>query len=56
MTHLVVEILNNPISLGILSGALIILPILGISIIHGTPNEPNRTRATDNQEGMSGDD
>jgi hypothetical protein len=34
MTHLVVEILNNPVCLGILSGSLIILPIIGIAKIH----------------------
>ena len=39
MTHLIVEILNNPIGLGILGGSLIIFPIIGIAIIHDTSNE-----------------
>jgi hypothetical protein len=56
MIHLVVEILTNTVSLGILSGALVILPIIGIAKIHEAPNEPDRTRTSDNQKGMSGDD
>lgn len=39
MTHLVVEILNNQVCLGILSGALVILPIIGIAKIHDTNHE-----------------
>ena len=39
MTHLVVEILNNPISLGILCFALVMFPIIGIAKIHDTSNE-----------------
>jgi hypothetical protein len=34
--HLIVDILNNPVCLGILSGALIMVPIIGISKIHET--------------------
>ena len=39
MTHLVVEILNNPVSLGILCFALVMFPIIGIAVIHDTSNE-----------------
>ena len=56
MKQLVVEILTNPVGLGILSGALIILPIIGIAKIHEPPNESTTTRTSDNQKGMSGDD
>jgi len=56
MTHLIVEILNNQVCLGILSGALIILPIIGIAKIHEPPNEPITSRETGNSERMSGDD
>ena len=56
MTHLVVEILNNPVSLGILSGSLVILPILGIAHIHDTSNGSNQSRTSSHSEGVSGDD
>jgi hypothetical protein len=39
MTHLVVEILNNPVSLGILCFALVMFPIIGIAKIHDTSNQ-----------------
>jgi len=56
MTHLVVEILNNQISLGILCFALVMFPIIGIAKIHESPNESNTTRAFSNEERVSGDD
>ena len=56
MTHLVVEILNNPISLGMLCFALVMFPIIGIAKIHESPNESNQSRQTDITERMSGDD
>jgi hypothetical protein len=39
MTHLVVEILNNQISLGILCFALVMFPIIGIAKIHDTDKD-----------------
>jgi hypothetical protein len=39
MKHIIVEILTNPVGLGILSGSLIILPIIGIAKIHDTNNQ-----------------
>jgi len=56
MTHLVVEILNNPVCLGILSGSLIILPIIGIAKIHESPNGSDKPRTSSHSEGVSGDD
>jgi len=56
MTHLVVEILNNPVCLGILSGALVILPIIGIAKIHEPQNGPNKSRTSSDTERVSGDD
>jgi hypothetical protein len=56
MRHLVVEILTNTVSLGILSGALIILPIIGIAKIHEPPNESNRPRTSSDTERVPGDD
>ena len=56
MTHLIVEILNNQISLGILCFALVMFPIIGIAKIHDTPNESNQSRETGNPERVSGDD
>lgn len=56
MTHLIVEILNNPISLGILCFALVMFPIIGIAKIHEPPNESTQSRETGNTERMSGDD
>jgi hypothetical protein len=44
MSHLVVEILNNPVGLGILGGALIILPIIGIAKIHEPSNKKRSSR------------
>jgi len=56
MTHLVVKILNNPVGLGILGFSLVILPIIGIAKIHGTPNGSNQSRTSNHSEGVSGDD
>jgi len=56
MTHLVVQILNNPVSLGILSGALIILPIIGISQVHGASNGSVNPRSSSDTQRVSGDD
>ena len=56
MTHLIVEILNNPISLGILCFALVMFPIIGIAKIHESPNESTQPTETGNTERMSGDD
>jgi len=56
MRHLVVEILTNTVCLGILSGALIILPIIGIAKIHEPPNGKNKSRTSGNTERMPGDD
>lgn len=39
MRHLIVEILNNPVCLGIMGFSLIMLPIIGIAKIHDTSNE-----------------
>jgi len=52
MTHIAVEILNNPISLGILCFCLVMLPIIGIATIHESPNESNKPREVDNAEGV----
>jgi hypothetical protein len=56
MTHLIVEILNNPVSLGILCFALVMFPIIGIAKIHEPPNESNRSRPSSDTETVSGDD
>lgn len=56
MSHFVVELLNNQICLGILSGALVILPIIGIAKIHEPQNESNQSRETGNSERVPGDD
>ena len=56
MTHIAVEILNNPISLGILCFCLVMLPIIGIAKIHEPQNEPNQPRKVDHTKRMSGDD
>jgi len=56
MKHLVVELLNNPISLGILCFALIMFPIIGIAKIHDTSNGTDKSQASSNAERMSGDD
>jgi len=56
MTHLVVEILNNPVSLGIMCFALVMFPIIGIAKIHDTPNGTDRTRPSSDTETVSGDD
>jgi hypothetical protein len=39
MTHLIVEILNNQVCLGIIGFSLVMLPIIGIAKIHDTSNE-----------------
>jgi hypothetical protein len=36
MTHIIVEILNNPVCLGVLCFALVMFPIIGIAKIHNT--------------------
>jgi hypothetical protein len=56
MTHLVVEILNNSVCLGIIGFALVMLPIIGIAKIHEPPNESNRPRTSSDAERVSGDD
>jgi hypothetical protein len=56
MTHLIVEVLNNPISLGILCFALVMFPIIGIAKIHEPPNGTNKSRASSDTERMSGND
>lgn len=48
MTHLIVEILNNPVCLGIIGFALVMLPIIGIAKIHEPPNESNKSRTSSN--------
>jgi hypothetical protein len=44
MRHFVVEFLNNPVCLGILCLALIMVPIVGIAKIHDTNNERRSQR------------
>lgn len=39
MTHLIVEILNNQVCLGIMGFSLVMLPIIGIAKIHDTSNK-----------------
>lgn len=56
MKHLIVEILTNPVGLGILSGSLIILPILGIAKIHESPYGSENHRTSSHSEGVPGDD
>ena len=56
MTHLIVEILNNQVCLGIIGFSLIMLPIIGIAKIHEPPNESNKSRETNLSERVSGDD
>ena len=56
MTHLIVEILNNQVCLGVIGFSLVMLPIIGIAKIHEPPNEPITSRETGNSERMSGDD
>jgi hypothetical protein len=56
VTHLVVEILNNQICLGILCFCLVMFPIIGIAKIHDISHESNKPRKTNNTERVSGDD
>jgi hypothetical protein len=44
MTKLVVEILNNQVCLGMIGFALIMLPIMGIAIIHKPQIKPNNPK------------
>lgn len=46
MRHLIVEILNNQVCLGIMGFSLIMLPIIGIAKIHDTGNE-RRSKTND---------
>jgi hypothetical protein len=46
MSHLIVKILNNPISLGILCFLLVMAPIIGIAKIH-EPNDKTRSSKND---------
>ena len=56
MTHLVVEILNNQISLGILCFCLVMFPIIGIAKIHDTSHGTNKSRKINYSERVPGDD
>jgi|LauGreDrversion4_2_1035121.scaffolds.fasta_scaffold2139495_2 hypothetical protein len=46
MRHFVVELLNNPVCLGVLCLALVMVPIIGIAKIHETSNE-GRSKGND---------